>query len=132
MPLRWTFRSYVDADGIDVIKIWFDDATTQARGKFRSRLRILGQLDRPEWRRPLFDTLGGDCAGLWEIRFEANNVPWRPLGFFQGGLVFTLVICATKNGDRWIPPNACDLGLRRKAEILADPTRVHDLPISIH
>ena len=131
MALRWTFRSYVDAGGIDVIQEWFDHATKQARGKFRSKLRILGQLDPAEWNRPIFATLGGECAGLWEIRFNANNVPWRPLGFFPARLVFTLVICASKDEHDWIPKNACDLGLRRKAEILKDPVRSHDLPIAL-
>jgi len=131
VALLWTFRSYVDGGGTDLIWDWFEHATKQARGKFRSKLRILGQLGRDEWRRPLFDTLGDDCTGLWEIRFSANNVPWRPLGFFQGDAVFTLVICATKDGDRWIPGNTCHLGLRRKAEILQNPMRAHGLPIPL-
>jgi Phage derived protein Gp49-like (DUF891) len=129
MALLWTFRSYVDGSGTDAILDWFEHATKEARGKFRSKLRILGQLERSEWRRPLFDTLGDECAGLSEVRFEANRVPWRPLGFFQGATVFTLVICASKDGDRWIPGNACPLGLRRKAEVIQHATRVHDLPI---
>jgi hypothetical protein len=131
MALIWTFRSYVDQGGTDVIKDWFDHATKQARGKFRSKLRILGQLERSEWRRPLFDTLNEECTGLWEVRFEANSVPWRPLGFFHGIEMFALVICASKNDDRWIPGNACEIGLRRKAEILRNPARVHDLPITL-
>src|SRR6266576_772758 len=121
MARLWTFRSYVNRDGDDPVVEWFERATKQARGKFRSKLRILGNLSRSEWRRPLFDTLGEECAGLSEIRFDANNVPWRPLGFSQGDTVFTLVVCATKDGDRWIPGNACVVGLRRKAEILRDP-----------
>lgn len=130
MSLRWTFRSYIDDRGIDVISDWYERATKQARSKFRSKLNILGNLDRAEWRRPLFDTLSDECAGLSEIRFEANNVPWRPLGFFQGD-VFILVICASKDGNRWIPGNACEIGLRRKEQILDDPQRCHDLPIPL-
>jgi hypothetical protein len=129
--LRWTFRSYVDRDGTDVIKEWFDGATKQARGGFRSKLRILGSLPKGEWRRPLFDTLSGDCKGLWEVRFDAAGVPWRPLGFFDGTAVFILVICATKDGDRWKPGKACEIGLTRKADILANPARCHDLPINL-
>jgi hypothetical protein len=83
----------------------------------------------------LFDTLRGECRGLSEIRFEANNVQWRPLGFFQlddkGDDVFTIVICASKDEHGWIPRNACALGLERKATILANPARAHDLPISL-
>jgi hypothetical protein len=127
------FRSYVDRNGADLIRQWFDGTTKEARAKFRNKLRNLSRLPRNEWRRPLFDTLGEECRGLSEIRFEANNVPWRPLGFFQledrGGDVFTIVICASKDEHGWIPRNACALGLGRKAEILEDPARSHDLPI---
>jgi hypothetical protein len=130
-----TFRSYVDRDGVDVIRDWFDHATKQARAKFRNKLRNLSRLPRNEWRRPLFDTLGEECRGLSEIRFDANNVPWRPLGFFQiddaGGDVFTLVICASKDEHGWIPRNACAVGLSRRAEILVNPGRDHDLPIPL-
>lgn len=134
MPI---FRSYLDQDGTDVILQWFEarSTTKAARAKFRNRLRNLSRLNRNEWRRPLFDTLGEECSGLSEIRFDANNVPWRPLGFFQigedGNDVFILVICASKNEHGWLPRNACALGLRRKAEILADPARTHDLPIPL-
>jgi hypothetical protein len=130
MAVIWTFRSYLDSAGKDVIKDWFDHATKQARGKFRSKLRILGSLPRKEWRRPHFDTLSDDCAGLSEIRFKAE-VPWRPLGFFQGDKIFTLVVCASKDEHEWIPRNACALGLDRKAQILSDPGRCHDLPIPL-
>jgi hypothetical protein len=131
MALLWTFRSYVSPDGTDVILEWFDEATKEARGKFRSKLRILGQLEKAEWRRPIFDTLSGDGAGLSEIRFTANNVPWRPLGFDLGAHVYALVICATKDEHAWDPRNACQIGLQRKAEILTDIARCHELPINL-
>jgi hypothetical protein len=128
-----TFRSYVDQHGTDVIEEWFAGATKQARAKFRNKLRNLSRLPRNQWRRPLFDNLDHECKGLSEIRFEANNVPWRPLGFFQtydeGNEVFIIVICASKDEHGWIPRNACVRGLTRKTEILLDPARAHDLPI---
>ena len=126
-----SFRSYLDKHGVDVIEQWFDGATKQARSKFRNKLRNLARLDRGEWRRPLFAPLVEECKGLSEIRFDANNVPWRPLGFFQEDQAFTLVICASKDEHGWMPRNACALGLRRKAEILKDQRRTHDLPIAL-
>jgi hypothetical protein len=124
----------VGRDGVDVIQRWFGGATKQARAKFRNKLRNLSRLPRDQWRRPLFDSLGDEGRGLSEIRFDADHVPWRPLGFFQldddGKDVFTIVICAGKDEHGWIPANACEVGLRRKAEILADQARAHDLPIA--
>lgn len=125
----------MDHDGTDVIRRWYDSAAKSARAKFRNKLRNLSRLPRNQWRRPLFDTLGDECRGLSEIRFEANGVPWRPLGFFMTESdmvdVFALVICASKDEHGWIPRNACIVGLRRKSEVLADPARVHDLPIAL-
>jgi hypothetical protein len=128
-----TFRSYIDRNGNDVILEWFKDSSTgpQTRARFRNKLRNLSRLPRTQWGRPLYDTLGEECTGLSEIRFEASNVPWRPLGFFLADDVFALVICASKDEHGWKPRNACALGLRRKAEILADKARCHDLPIAI-
>lgn len=126
-----TFRSYLDQNGVDVVEAWFNDrrTTKRARAKFRNKLRILSRQDRLEWRRPIYDTLGEECAGLSEIRIDAE-VPWRPLGFFENENAFTLLICASKDEHGWIPRNACAIGLRRKIEILADPARSHDLPIA--
>jgi hypothetical protein len=128
-----SFRSYLDQNGTDVIREWFDNRATtkQARAKFRNKLRNLARLDRGEWRRPLYNILGKECTGLSEIRFDANNVPWRPLGFFQTDDIFVLVICASKDEHGWTPRNACTVGLRRKAEILANPARAHGLPITL-
>ncbi|MGO9987978.1 MAG: type II toxin-antitoxin system RelE/ParE family toxin [Steroidobacteraceae bacterium] len=128
----WNFRAYVDSCGTDVIKQWFDSSSRRVQAKFRSRLRTLSQLDRSEWRRPLFDTLRAECAGLWEIRFECDNLQYRPLGFFQDATTFVIVMCATKKGNRWRPPTACKLALSRKSEILSDGNRCHDLGIALH
>jgi hypothetical protein len=75
---------------------------------------------RGDWRRPLFAQLYGECEGLWEIRFEADGVQHRPLGFFQGSDVFTLAFCAQEKDGKFVPLSACKTALSRKAEILTN------------
>jgi hypothetical protein len=123
VALLWKFRFYVSGRGQDEIMAWYTAQAAPVRAKFLSRLRTLGQQTRAEWRRPLFGVLYDECEGLWEIIFEAAGVPHRPLGFFLDDETFAIVLCASKDGLRWIPKGACQTGLRRKAEIIEDAER---------
>jgi hypothetical protein len=106
------------------------EATLEALGHTVGRdeqCRSSRPLRWSEWREPHFKQLKGDCEGLWEIRFKAGNVQQRPLGYRSGANEFTIVFWAEEKNNRWIPPGACEQGLRRKAAIEADRNRVHDL-----
>lgn len=120
MAVRWTFRCYVSARDRDEIRQWYGEQSRRVQAKFVSRLKALRTMDRGDWRRPLFAQLYGECEGLWEIRFEADGVQHRPLGFFQGTDVFIIVFCAREKDDKFVPLNACQTALTRKAEILAN------------
>jgi hypothetical protein len=121
-PPPWRFRCYVSEDGTDEIRAWYDDLQAlEIQEKFLSRLRALRQLPLNEWRCPLFRWLRGDAHGLGEIRFKAARVQQRPLGFHgPGSDVFTLLFPATERSDRFVPRNATELALRRKAEVEKD------------
>jgi hypothetical protein len=121
----WTFRCYVSGRGVDEIKVWYDALSPKARAKFDNRVGTLRRLPRHLWKREPFDLLAGECDGLGEIRFEAENVQHRSLGFFSPGHVFTLVIGAIEKGGKFVPRNACAIGLARRAEIKADKERSH-------
>lgn len=126
MTLLWKFRCYVSARGVDEIRAWYDDLPVAAQAKFDSRLKFLGQRQRADWKRPLFDVLEGECAGLGEVRFEVGNVQYRPLGFFSPGMMFTFVLGAEERDGRFVPRNACTIAQARKTEILTDQDRVHE------
>lgn len=117
-PPPWRFRCYVSADGVDQIRAWYEGQSSEVRRKFLSRLLALRGLPFAEWQLPLFRWLHGDAHGLGEARFKADRVQQRPLGFQGPGEdVFTLVLCANEKGGAFVPRNATELGLRRKAEI---------------
>jgi hypothetical protein len=118
MARIWTFRCYRSERGIDEIKAWYCEQPAKVRGKFLSRLKTLSQLPPHEWRPPYFRWLHGECEGLGEIRFEVMRTQYRPLGFQESkGLIFTLVMCAREVNDRFVPRNACQTGVLRKAAI---------------
>jgi len=97
----------------------YDSGAAQLRGKFLSRLKCLGQLDISEWRLPAFRELHDECAGLGEVRFKANGVQQRPLGFRSGSAEFTLLFWATEKSNRFVPRDACRIALERRDDVIA-------------
>lgn len=126
MASVWTFRCYVDGRGVDVIDEWYQAQPDDLQAKFDTRVRYLRQQPRDKWGRPHFDTLGGDCAGLGELRLEHKNVQWRIIGFASGQMEYTWVFVAKERGDKFVPKDACKTSQSRKAEVTADRRRARD------
>jgi hypothetical protein len=118
MPQFWTFRTYVSARGVAEVQAWYDAQSPRVQAAFDQRLRTLQQMTIPEWLETAFGKkLKGECAGLWEIRFKAERVQHRPLGWFgPSSGEFTVLLCAREIGDKFDPPNACKIALGRKNE----------------
>jgi hypothetical protein len=121
MPVLWTIRSYVSERGIDEIREWYGNQTARCRAKFLSRIRFLAQTPRSGWKREPFDLLHGHNIG--EVRFNADSVQHRPLGFFSPGMTFTIVICAIEKGNKFVPKTAPETAESREREIEADASR---------
>lgn len=124
----WQFRCYLVGQDLDVLDEWrnanaADDALI---AKLDTRLRFLRQQPRDRWVRPNFDTLGNDCSGLGEVRFEYKNVQYRPLGFASGKMEFTFVFVAIEKGGKFVPKNTCKVAQERKAEVEADRSKARD------
>jgi hypothetical protein len=65
---------------------------------------------------PRTRVLEGECDGLIEIRFFAENVQHRPLGFYGPlKLEFTIAFFATERGGKFYPRNSCGTALGRKS-----------------
>jgi hypothetical protein len=124
MPVLWTFRCYVSPRGDDEIDLWYQRLSKRAQAKFRTRLRFLAQQPRSGWKREPFDLLGNDCQGLGEIRFQADNVQHRAIGYFSRGFVFTIVFCAEEKNGRFVPRTTCQIAQKRRKEIEKNAERV--------
>lgn len=54
------------------------------------------------------------CKGIYEIRFKANNVQQRPMGYFDAaGRRFVIVVWVTHKGNQYDPKNYCQIAQRR-------------------
>ena len=131
MPVLWTFRCYVSANGTDEIRAWYEQASKQTQARFLSRIKILAQLPLAEWNENFYKNLRGPCNGLSEIRFKSDNVQQRPLGFHSGDNEFTILFCATERGNKFVPLSACEKALARKAEVLNDGSRTNAIWLAL-
>ncbi len=127
MPILWSFRCYRSADGTDEIRAWYDAGSEQLRGTFLSRMRILAQLPRAEWNENLYKNLHGPCSGLGEIRFSADKVEQRLLGFRSGDAEFTILFCAKEKGGKFVPLSACKRAIARRDEVSRHRSRTNAL-----
>jgi hypothetical protein len=75
--------------------------------------------------------LRGDAAGLREIRFKADGVQQRPIGFRSGELEFTLLLWAQHWGAKWRPSQAFEIAQKRKDEVQASRNRTDELWIAL-
>jgi hypothetical protein len=131
MSLQWSFRCYVSSDGTDVIRSWYDAQRKKVRAKFLSRLKTLAGLPPDEWHETLFKNLHGECKGISEIRFKADGVQHRPLGYRSGKLEFTLLFCAIEKGGKFVPLSACEIAQRRKNKSKKDRSATNALWLAL-
>lgn len=121
---NWTFRTYVSPQGEEEVTTWYAAQTSTVRAAFDQRLRTLWQMTPQEWREPYTKALEGTCEGLIEIKFKADRVQQRPLGFYgPGRMEFTIVFITREIGDRFEPRNACEIALVRKADVIRNPVQ---------
>lgn len=120
--MLWTFRCY-SALGKDVIREWYDSRTPEAQAEFDNTLDFLAARERPEWKRPQFDLLRNECAGLGEIRFKANKIQHRIIGYFgPQRLHLTLLVAAIEKDRKFIPKSTCSTAQRRRLAVEDNPT----------
>ena len=131
MTTLWRFRCYRSADGTDEVKTWFDGGSKKLQARFISRMTALAQLPRDEWHGNLYKTLHGNCDGLGEIRFFADKVQQRPLGFHSGDAEFTILFCAKEKGGKFVPLSACEKAIARRDEVLKDRSRTNALWLAL-
>jgi hypothetical protein len=81
-------------------------------------MRYLQQQPRELWTRPYFDTLGGECQGLGELRLPWMNVQYRPIGFASGEMEYTWLFVAEERNGNFVPRNTCTICQARKNDVL--------------
>ena len=115
-----SIRGYKANDGSELIRSWYKAADGKLRAVFDVRIKILAQRKPQDWGLPFFRRLHGECAGLGEIRFKANKVQHRPIGYFSGRNEFTILFFATEKGGAIVPKSACKTAQERKILVNAN------------
>jgi hypothetical protein len=123
-PPPWRYRCYLSENGEDEIRRWYEGQSREYRRKFLVRAQALRGLPLSEWRPPLFRWLRGVGQGLGEVRFKADGVQQRVLGFRGPDPdLFTFLYPAKEKSDRFIPRNAIQIALEMKAVVEANGDR---------
>ena len=90
-----------------LIKEWYVHQSAQIKAKFDTTMKFLNERPRHEWgkpaQKPRFRVLTNDLQDFCEIRFFADNVQRRPIGFFSGDKEFTILEFAIEKGDKLHP-----------------------------
>ncbi len=106
---------FLTSGGRGVITDWYADLSVEAQQEFDTLLRFLAVTPRNMWTRPEYSPLTPEIS---ELRFKANNVQHRPLGFFLIDLKqYVMVIGSTKKGKIYTPREAIDTARNRKQMI---------------
>ena len=109
----------------------YERGTARLKARTLSRLKILASLPRSEWHEGYFKKLSGPCEGLWEIRFEADNVQQRPLGFHVSESEFVILLWALEKGNKFVPKAACEIAHKRKIEVIKSGNLKHALWLAL-
>lgn len=134
MPLISSFSYYGERDAREMrsdVRDKYENGSARLKARTLSRLKILAGLSRAQWHEGYFKKLSGVCEGLWEIRFEADNVQQRPLGFHVTESEFLILFWAREKGDKFAPKKACEIALNRKAAVLANGNLKHAIWLAL-
>lgn len=113
----WFFKTYVGPGGKHEVQQDVDRQSDAWLEHFRARIKYLARVPVADWHTPHAKKLQG-VKDLYEIRFKANGVQHRPLGFFgPGPSEFTILILATHKDDVYKPSSAIDTAAQRRKAI---------------
>ncbi|WP_429344061.1 hypothetical protein [Paraburkholderia sp. GAS42] len=104
------------------------------QAKCDERLRYLRDQPPSGWHDPhakkLDSSRDHDCKDIYEVRFKANGIQHRPMGYFGPAAdEFTIVIWATHKGSQYDPSNFCERAKRRWDEHRAGGCTTQEIEI---
>src|SRR6266550_5336894 len=98
MPLR--FRCYIDPEGNDVIKEWYDDSDEAIQGAFLGIVENLQRKSSPVRNENIFKAPqkrhASNCLGLHEILIDDDGRHYRIIGALEEN-IFTMLWTFYKN-----------------------------------
>ncbi len=114
----WNFKCYETLNGKKEVQSTFDSGSDELKANCLLAIEYLQVREKQDWTNPRNYaaklTAGEGYRDFYEIRFKADKVMQRPIGYFGPGVnEFTILIWATEKGGKILPE-----GWRKKAERL--------------
>jgi hypothetical protein len=115
--LGWKFNVFVSSTGSTALQKTIDEQDVVVIQQFKARVRYLANTPRIDWKTPHALKLQG-VKDIYEIRFSANGVQFRPFGFFgPGSNEFTILVWATHKQKIYDPNDAIKTAERRRKAV---------------
>ena len=118
----WTLYDYVDASGTNDFARWCGGLQRPDLARLNRKLRMLAD-NGPELGPKLLAGPLKGYAHIYKIRVE-GRVALRPLlckGPIDNDHEFTLLKGASERDRKFVPPNAPDVAVARRQEVIDDP-----------
>ncbi len=122
IKFHWKILTFVHDSAKCDVQDQYDSATAELRASFEVAVSYLASLPKQEWRRPKAAKLTDNrrFREFYEIRFKADSVQQRPIGYFgPNSTDFTILIWAIEKGNSLIPATWHKTAMSRMAEIKA-------------
>ena len=127
--MEWRLLTFRSLSGRDEVGDWIRSWRKKNLAVVLAQLDDIQRLKKEGWPPSYFSLLHGKhCAGLGEIRLKLDRVNFRIISFFgpgQGEL--TMLLVAVEKDWKLTPRDACEIGQRRKSEIMNDRERAREL-----
>jgi hypothetical protein len=115
-----SFYDFVDARGVNLIKLWLDGLPLKVSAKINTRLLFMMSL--PVWPEQYVSSLVG-WPGLVELRIGSFGTQYRPLGFYgPGRREFTILFGAIEKGK--LPKRVLEIVDENRRIVLRDASRI--------
>ena len=110
----WTFKGFIDESGVNVIDEWYKELPKKAQTKMDWILDLFAPRPNNLWIAKYFKKVRS-YDNLFEVRFEIQDIVYRPLGSFaplRGDFTFTIGTTKKRN-DVLIPKDAENIALKQ-------------------
>lgn len=128
--IGWQFRVFVSETGSNGLQKTIDAQDEAVIQHFKVRVKYLANTPKRDWQEPYALKLK-KVTDIYEIRFKANGVQFRPLGFFgPDGNEFTILIWATHKQKIYDPHDAINTADSRRK--LVRTGRARCVPLKVN
>lgn len=117
--MRWTIKAFVVRDDDTVIDEWECTVRDKVKAKFDARLRFMRDRTVREWPYDYAHQLKG-TDGIYEIKFEYDNIAYRPLFFIGPGEDELTVLVFCEESNDILRPKGCIATAERRKQLVLE------------